>query len=470
MLARRYNYSPHNKRSKIPTKYIYKVRQPPTTPTQDLNSENSDPTSPSLSPVTNLSRDSRNVVSTQVQNSPRRSQVHYGYAAGSPSSPSNQTYAYYHYKPQPMTLSYPYAYSTVSGYPLSSPMYQSQYFSQYYHQPTTNPVDNQSTFEDHWNESPPPRRNLMKVHGIGEMTIEEFRDLFCSFQILKCFITEKEIQLGLIQHTGVVNFGTVKDLYRAFQMRHKETIVLHRNDGNGKNITISIKLICKINESTLDPLFCLTKPQILSLPMIQYRGKTILVDSIWKVDPALDSLFDKPIEVITERDNVLLGIDIEWKPTKRIGEYNPTALLQLATQNTCVLFRVNLLKEEHYANSAKEYNLPAKLVNILSNPHIHKVGCGITRDAKKLKKDFDVEVVGTYDIEDLPLTKRCKPKHLSALTAIFLGYHMSKLERMTNWEQPHLTSDQIIYAATDAWCGREVYIKMTQVPYSLVYS
>jgi len=312
-------------------------------------------------------------------------------------------------------------------------------------------------------------RNQMKVHGIGEMTLAELKTLFSDYQILKCEITKKEIQPGIIKHTGVVHFAKVKDLYRAFQTKHKVMVSLKRTDGKGNNINITVKIVCKINESTLDPLFCLNKPQMRSLPVIQYRGKTIIIDSIWKVDPALDSLFDKSIEQINERDNIIIGIDLEWKPTINNGEYNPTALLQLATENTCVLFRLNLLREEHLLTSNTEYKLPEKLVKILQNPHIQKVGCGITRDAQRLKKDFGVGVLGTYDIEDLPITKRCKPKHLSGLTAIFLGLHLSKIERMTNWEQQHLTSEQIIYAATDAWCGREVYIKMTQIPYSLIY-
>ncbi len=40
------------------------------------------------------------------------------------------------------------------------------------------------------------------------------------------------------------------------------------------------------------------------------------------------------------------------------------------------------------------------------------------------------------------------------------GSRISKTARTTNWANPDLTSQQIQYAATDAWIGREIYLRL----------
>ncbi|HIA00113.1 MAG TPA: 3'-5' exonuclease domain-containing protein 2, partial [Candidatus Marinimicrobia bacterium] len=45
------------------------------------------------------------------------------------------------------------------------------------------------------------------------------------------------------------------------------------------------------------------------------------------------------------------------------------------------------------------------------------------------------------------------------LTALFLGFRISKQASTTNWSAKELSIKQITYAATDAWVGRELYFK-----------
>ena len=41
-----------------------------------------------------------------------------------------------------------------------------------------------------------------------------------------------------------------------------------------------------------------------------------------------------------------------------------------------------------------------------------------------------------------------------------LGVRISKAQRLSNWEAKQLTPAQQLYAATDAWIGREIYLKL----------
>ena len=64
------------------------------------------------------------------------------------------------------------------------------------------------------------------------------------------------------------------------------------------------------------------------------------------------------------------------------------------------------------------------------------------------------QMVGDYGIQCAGLKK---------LVAIILGYRISKRQQITDWEADHLTEAQQIYAATDAWVCREIYLKLSSL-------
>jgi ribonuclease D len=49
---------------------------------------------------------------------------------------------------------------------------------------------------------------------------------------------------------------------------------------------------------------------------------------------------------------------------------------------------------------------------------------------------------------------------LKKLSAIILGYSISKSQQVSNWEAPILTDHQQLYAATDAWVCRRIYLAL----------
>ena len=46
------------------------------------------------------------------------------------------------------------------------------------------------------------------------------------------------------------------------------------------------------------------------------------------------------------------------------------------------------------------------------------------------------------------------------LSALVLGFRISKRQQVSNWELKNLSPAQIVYAATDAWICREIYLKL----------
>ena len=48
------------------------------------------------------------------------------------------------------------------------------------------------------------------------------------------------------------------------------------------------------------------------------------------------------------------------------------------------------------------------------------------------------------------------------MTAIILGFKISKSQQLSNWEADTLSEAQAKYAATDAWVCREMYLRLMQ--------
>ena len=72
-----------------------------------------------------------------------------------------------------------------------------------------------------------------------------------------------------------------------------------------------------------------------------------------------------------------LGFDLEWTPTMVKGQVSPTALLQLATREHCLLVRVNQLPRP----------LPPALCAVLAAQTPVKVGRGVADDANRLEAE-----------------------------------------------------------------------------------
>ena len=145
----------------------------------------------------------------------------------------------------------------------------------------------------------------------------------------------------------------------------------------------------------------------------------------------------------------LLGFDTETKPSFKKGRKNSVSLLQLSNENLACLFRINKI------------GIPRELVDILADGKVIKAGVAVHDDIRYLKglKKFSPE--GFIDLQGFVKDFGIVSSGLKKLTAIILGFRISKRQQVTDWEAEQLTEAQLIYAATDAWVCHQIYRRLT---------
>lgn len=144
----------------------------------------------------------------------------------------------------------------------------------------------------------------------------------------------------------------------------------------------------------------------------------------------------------------LLGFDTETKPVFTKGKKNAVSLIQLATDNLAVLFRINKI------------GFPNELIKLLSDPSVIKAGVAVHDDIRYLKIVKKFEPDGFVDLQNYVRDFGIQSSGLKKLSAIVLGFKISKRQQVTDWEAEQLTEAQQIYAATDAWVCHQIYEKL----------
>jgi len=182
----------------------------------------------------------------------------------------------------------------------------------------------------------------------------------------------------------------------------------------------------------------LQSEEINALPMMRYEGEVRLVRSEYELDEAL---------ALLAREE-LLGFDTETRPSFRKGRVNQPALIQLAASDRIFLMQLAFVP------------FGAGLASLLSDGKILKVGVGIWDDMRELGKLYPFEGSGAVDLGDLARSLKLPTQGLRNMAANLMGWRISKGSRCSNWSLPDLSPRQIAYAATDAWIGRELYLKM----------
>lgn len=182
----------------------------------------------------------------------------------------------------------------------------------------------------------------------------------------------------------------------------------------------------------------LTDEEVKSLPLLQFDGKVTLVDDMQTFYRVIDAIGRSGI----------VGFDTETKPSFRKGRRNTVSLLQLADDSNAWLFRLNMI------------GLPPELAALLADESLHKVGVAIHDDIKALRTVTPFEPGGFVDLQGIVAGHGIKQLGLKKLSAIVLGYRISKSQQVSNWEAPLLTESQQLYAATDAWVCRRIYLAL----------
>ena len=101
-----------------------------------------------------------------------------------------------------------------------------------------------------------------------------------------------------------------------------------------------------------------------------------------------------------------------------------------------------------------------EIVNFLEDDKILKAGVGVRDDTKALQALKRFTAAGFEDLADMARTSGLEVESVKKLTALLLGFRISKSAQTSNWEAPTFTQKQIEYAATDAWVCLEIYKKL----------
>lgn len=176
------------------------------------------------------------------------------------------------------------------------------------------------------------------------------------------------------------------------------------------------------------------------LEYASFPGKIHVIDSV-------GAEFNRAIAYL--RSQKVIGFDTETRPC--FGPNQPrygVSLLQLSGPEKAYLFRV------------KNMGMHRRLCNILADKRIVKVGAAIHDDIRGLQKLHDFQADGFVDLQKIVAEYGIRDKSVKKMTAIILGFRISKTQQLSNWEAEALSESQCKYAATDAWVCREMYLKL----------
>ena len=184
----------------------------------------------------------------------------------------------------------------------------------------------------------------------------------------------------------------------------------------------------------------ISKDEINALPRRSYTGHIHVVDSDAKMHAAVQALGGEEV----------LGFDTETRPAFKVGESYPPALVQLAASGSVYIFQLRHITSY------------GPLAGILADRRVLKAGIAVRDDIIKLGTVFAFKPAGFVELADMRARLGIKNAGLRGLAALLFGFKISKHVKISRWDSPKLTHEQIVYAATDAWICREIYFALME--------
>jgi len=182
----------------------------------------------------------------------------------------------------------------------------------------------------------------------------------------------------------------------------------------------------------------ITKETISTLEQETFEGRIVVVQSLTEAKKAVKFL----------SGHSLIGFDTETRPTFKKGVHYDIALIQLSTEDTCFLFRLNMI------------GFPQCLIDLLSNPKVRKVGLSLRDDFLSISRKQVFTPDGFIDLQKMVHGYGITDISLQKIYAILFHKKISKRQQLTNWEADVLTDSQKKYAALDAWACLRIYNKL----------
>lgn len=192
---------------------------------------------------------------------------------------------------------------------------------------------------------------------------------------------------------------------------------------------------------TIELAQSIKKDEINELPIERFEGRIFEIDQKAKVKAAVEYL----------KNYGAIGFDTETRPSFKKGVSYKVALLQLSTDDTCFLFRLNKI------------GFPQELRTLLQNTKIKKIALSSHDDIAALKKRADFRPANFVEIQKMVKEYGITDQSLQKIYAILFDKKISKAQRLSNWENAILTDKQKTYAATDAWTTLRIYEKLSNI-------
>lgn len=181
----------------------------------------------------------------------------------------------------------------------------------------------------------------------------------------------------------------------------------------------------------------ISREAMLELPIAKYEGEVCLVTTSQELERARADLAQESI----------VGFDTETRPAFHKGESYPPCLFQAATAHAVYLFQLRRMEF-----------FPV-LAHLLAERHSVKAGVAVADDLRTLKHVFPFDEKNVVDLGLIARRAGYGQTGLRNLAGLFMGVRITKGTKTSNWAAPHLSAQQITYAATDAWVCRELYLR-----------
>ena len=186
----------------------------------------------------------------------------------------------------------------------------------------------------------------------------------------------------------------------------------------------------------------LSKSDINLLPLKKYEGPVEVIAGDERLRAVMPELHGERV----------LGFDIEVRPTFRVGDHFPPALVQLAGKKLVFLVQLKKIKDT------------GPLAALFADERVIKTGVAVSGDIEKLHEIMPFTAAKFIDLGKMAARKGIKAMGVRTLAAQLLGFRISKGAQCSNWERSDLAPAQVLYAATDAWVCREIFRFLEKMP------
>ena len=172
----------------------------------------------------------------------------------------------------------------------------------------------------------------------------------------------------------------------------------------------------------------ITKEEVEELPMEKFEGRIFVLTNEKDANRAVAYLERYPV----------LGFDTETRPNFRRGRRNKIALVQLSTEDTCFLFRLNRM------------GFPASLKKLLGNADVKKVGLSLRDDFGAIRKRTEKGLLsGLYEFPWNESGKTCSGAVDTGLSVTHIFTHIKLTLRIYTMQSDRAPLPDGFFAAPE---------------------